>query len=154
MPFTMRETYVDCNPKDLSVGLILNGLTSDFAGFVNNYNMHNMGKRFSEIDALLIEYEKDKGKCKVDDKGKDKQVYIPKPKNPKPSAKEHPTKDDTCHYCKEQETTLKKLQQGGSFKVTDDDSFDDNCLSLFMRQDDKKPFLQIVIKRATDLLLE
>ncbi|GKA45588.1 retrotransposon protein, putative, ty1-copia subclass [Tanacetum coccineum] len=32
---------------------------------------------------------------------KDKQVYIPKPKNPKPSAKEHPTKDDTCHHCKE-----------------------------------------------------
>ncbi|GKA89427.1 retrotransposon protein, putative, ty1-copia subclass [Tanacetum coccineum] len=34
-------------------------------------------------------------------KGKDKQVYIPKPKNPKPSAKEHPAKDDTCHHCKE-----------------------------------------------------
>ncbi|GJZ53279.1 retrotransposon protein, putative, ty1-copia subclass [Tanacetum coccineum] len=31
----------------------------------------------------------------------DKQVYIPKPKNPKPSAKEHPAKDDTCHHCKE-----------------------------------------------------
>ncbi|GJY85936.1 retrovirus-related pol polyprotein from transposon TNT 1-94 [Tanacetum coccineum] len=34
-------------------------------------------------------------------KRKDKQVYIPKPKNPKPSAKEHPAKDDTCHHCKE-----------------------------------------------------
>ncbi|GJW18660.1 retrotransposon protein, putative, ty1-copia subclass [Tanacetum coccineum] len=33
--------------------------------------------------------------------GKDKQVYIPKPKNPKPTAKEHPAKDDTCHHCKE-----------------------------------------------------
>ncbi|GKA55089.1 retrotransposon protein, putative, ty1-copia subclass [Tanacetum coccineum] len=33
--------------------------------------------------------------------GKDKQVYIPEPKNPKPSAKEHPAKDDTCHHCKE-----------------------------------------------------
>ncbi|GKA30167.1 retrotransposon protein, putative, ty1-copia subclass [Tanacetum coccineum] len=32
---------------------------------------------------------------------KDKQVYISKPKNPKPSAKEHPAKDDTCHHCKE-----------------------------------------------------
>ncbi|GKE07500.1 zinc finger, CCHC-type containing protein [Tanacetum coccineum] len=39
---------------------------------------------------------KGKGKCK----GKDKS-YIPKPKNPKPSAKEHPAKDDTCHHCKE-----------------------------------------------------
>ncbi|GJU27996.1 hypothetical protein Tco_1166617, partial [Tanacetum coccineum] len=31
-------------PQDLSVGLILNGLTSEFAGFVRNYNMHNIGK--------------------------------------------------------------------------------------------------------------
>nr|GFA27832.1 hypothetical protein [Tanacetum cinerariifolium] len=42
-----------------------------------------------------------KGKGKANGKRKDKQVYIPKPKNPKPSAKEHPAKDDTCHYCKE-----------------------------------------------------
>ncbi|GKA53572.1 reverse transcriptase domain-containing protein [Tanacetum coccineum] len=42
---------------------------------------------------------KNKGKANV--KGKDKQVYIPKPKNPKPSAKEHPAKDDTCYHCKE-----------------------------------------------------
>ncbi|GKA52155.1 retrotransposon protein, putative, ty1-copia subclass [Tanacetum coccineum] len=33
-------------------------------------------------------------------KEKDKQVYIPKPKNPKLSAKYHPTKDDACHHCK------------------------------------------------------
>nr|GEX50909.1 hypothetical protein [Tanacetum cinerariifolium] len=32
---------------------------------------------------------------------KDKQVYIPKPKKPKPAAKENPAKDDTCHHCKE-----------------------------------------------------
>ncbi|GKB55022.1 retrotransposon protein, putative, ty1-copia subclass, partial [Tanacetum coccineum] len=41
-----------------SVGLILNGPISDFAGFVRNYNMHNMGKTIDEIHALLIEYEK------------------------------------------------------------------------------------------------
>ncbi|GKB56093.1 hypothetical protein Tco_0912279 [Tanacetum coccineum] len=40
------------------VGLILNGITSDFAGFVRNYNMHNMGKTVGELHALLIEYEK------------------------------------------------------------------------------------------------
>ncbi|GJU64843.1 retrotransposon protein, putative, ty1-copia subclass [Tanacetum coccineum] len=34
-------------------------------------------------------------------KGNDKQIYIPKPKNPKPSSKENPAKDDTCHQCKE-----------------------------------------------------
>ncbi|GJR43971.1 retrotransposon protein, putative, ty1-copia subclass [Tanacetum coccineum] len=44
---------------------------------------------------------KAKGKGKTNGKGKDKQVYILKSKNPKPSAKEHPAKDDTCHHCKE-----------------------------------------------------
>ncbi|GKE54551.1 zinc finger, CCHC-type containing protein, partial [Tanacetum coccineum] len=44
---------------------------------------------------------KAKGKDKANGKGKDKQVYIPKPKNHKPSAKEHLAKDDTCHHCKE-----------------------------------------------------
>ncbi|GJT23250.1 retrotransposon protein, putative, ty1-copia subclass [Tanacetum coccineum] len=116
-------------PQDLIVGLILNGLTKDFSGFVRNYNMHNMGKTVGELHAMLIEYEKGlpkkaetpqvmmikggkiqkankkslkvKGKGKANGKGKDKQVYIPKPKNPKPSAKEHPAKDDACHHCKE-----------------------------------------------------
>nr|GFA04976.1 hypothetical protein [Tanacetum cinerariifolium] len=116
-------------PQDLTVGLMLNGLTKDFAGFVRNYNVHNMEKTISELHAMLIEYEnslpkkaetpqvmmikggkiqkakkkslKAKGKCKANGKGNDKQVYIPKPKNPKPYAKEHPTKDDACHHCKE-----------------------------------------------------
>ncbi|GJQ95178.1 retrotransposon protein, putative, ty1-copia subclass [Tanacetum coccineum] len=44
---------------------------------------------------------KAKGNGKANGKGKDKQVYIPKPKNSKTSAKEHPAKDDTCHHCKE-----------------------------------------------------
>ncbi|GJU80226.1 retrotransposon protein, putative, ty1-copia subclass [Tanacetum coccineum] len=116
-------------PQDLTMGVILNDLTKDFAGFVRNYNMHNMGKTIGELHAMLIEYEKGlpkkaetpqvmmikggkiqkankkslkaKGKGKANGKGKDKQVYIPKPKNPKPSAKEHPAKDDACHHCKE-----------------------------------------------------
>nr|GEY23568.1 hypothetical protein [Tanacetum cinerariifolium] len=95
-------------PQDLSVGLILNGITSDIAGFVRNYNMHNIRKTIGEIHALLIEYEKGlpkktetpqvmiiksgkiqkankrwlktKGKGKANGKGKDKQCYIPKPK--------------------------------------------------------------------------
>nr|GEU75190.1 hypothetical protein [Tanacetum cinerariifolium] len=88
-------------PQDLSVGLILNDLTSDFARFVRNYNMYNMGKTVGELHVMLIEYEKGNGKGKANGKRKDKQVYIPKPKNPKPTAKEHPDKDDTCHHCKE-----------------------------------------------------
>nr|GEV77531.1 zinc finger, CCHC-type [Tanacetum cinerariifolium] len=123
---TSRSTDV---MVDLSVGLILNGLTSDFVGFVRNYNMHNMGKTIGEIHSLVIEYEKGlpkkaktpqvmairsgkiqkankkslkaKGSGKANGKGKDKKVYIPKPKNPKPSTKEHLAKDDTCHHYKE-----------------------------------------------------
>ncbi|GKF60991.1 hypothetical protein Tco_0177777 [Tanacetum coccineum] len=45
-------------PQDVTVGLILNGLTKSFVGFVSNYNMHNMGKKIDEIHAMLIEYEK------------------------------------------------------------------------------------------------
>ncbi|GJX44600.1 retrotransposon protein, putative, ty1-copia subclass [Tanacetum coccineum] len=60
-----------------------------------------MGKTVGELHAMLIEYEKGLPKKAETPQGKDKQVYIPKPKNPKPSAKEHPTKDDTCHHCKE-----------------------------------------------------
>ncbi|GJR24431.1 retrotransposon protein, putative, ty1-copia subclass [Tanacetum coccineum] len=116
-------------PQDITVGLILNGLTKDFVGFVRNYNMHNMGKTIGEIHAMLIEYEKGlpkkaetpqvmmikggkiqkankkslnaKGNNKVKGKGKDKKVYIPKPKNPKPTAMERPAKDDVCHHYKE-----------------------------------------------------
>ncbi|GJV92166.1 retrotransposon protein, putative, ty1-copia subclass [Tanacetum coccineum] len=89
-------------PRDLIVGLILNGLTKDFAGFVRNYNMHNMGKTIGgKIQKANKKSLKAKGKGKANGKGKDKQVYIPKPKNPKPSAKEHPAKDDASHHCKE-----------------------------------------------------
>ncbi|GJX39291.1 hypothetical protein Tco_0252594 [Tanacetum coccineum] len=44
-------------PQDLSIGLIMNGLTSDFSGFIRNYNMHNIGKTIGELHALLVEYE-------------------------------------------------------------------------------------------------
>ncbi|GKG41069.1 hypothetical protein Tco_0470281 [Tanacetum coccineum] len=45
-------------PQDLSVGLILNGLTSDFVGFLKNHNKHNMGRTIDKLHALLIEYER------------------------------------------------------------------------------------------------
>ncbi|GJV61710.1 hypothetical protein Tco_1467810 [Tanacetum coccineum] len=88
-------------PQDISVGLILNELTSDFARFVRNYNMHNMGKTIGELHKANKKSLKAKGNGKANGNGKDKQVYITKPKNLKPSAKEHPAKDDTCHHCKE-----------------------------------------------------
>ncbi|GJX11135.1 retrotransposon protein, putative, ty1-copia subclass [Tanacetum coccineum] len=85
-------------PRDLSVGLIMNGLTSDFAGFAATPQvMAIQGGRIQKSNKKSLNA---KGKGKVKGKGKHKS-YIPKPKNPKPSAKEHPTKDDTCHHCKE-----------------------------------------------------
>ncbi|GKA00827.1 retrotransposon protein, putative, ty1-copia subclass [Tanacetum coccineum] len=93
------------------------------AGVERNYNMHNMGKTVGELHAMLIEYEKglpkkaetpqvimiksgkiqkaNKKSLNAKGKGKDKKDYIPKPKNPKPTAMERPTKDDACHQCKE-----------------------------------------------------
>nr|GEU30508.1 hypothetical protein [Tanacetum cinerariifolium] len=88
-------------PQDLSVGLIMKGLTSDFAEFIRNYNMHNMGKI---IGGRIQKANKKSLNAKGKDKGKGKgngKSYIPKPKKSKPSAKEHPTKDDTCHHYKE-----------------------------------------------------
>ncbi|GJU01149.1 retrotransposon protein, putative, ty1-copia subclass [Tanacetum coccineum] len=70
-------------PQDISVGLILNGLTSDFAGFVKNYIMHNMGKTIGELHALLIEYEK----------GLPKKAATPQVMAIQSGC--------TCHHCKE-----------------------------------------------------
>ncbi|GJZ34440.1 retrotransposon protein, putative, ty1-copia subclass [Tanacetum coccineum] len=91
-------------PQDLIVGLILNGLTKDFAGFglpLKAETPQVMMIKGCKIQKAKKKLLKAKGKGKANGKGNDKQVYIPKPKNPKPSAKEHPTKDDTCHHCKE-----------------------------------------------------
>nr|GEW11242.1 hypothetical protein [Tanacetum cinerariifolium] len=81
-----RLSYV--LPQDIIVGLILNVLTKDFAGFVRNYNMHNMGKTIGELHAMLIEYEKGLPK-------KDETPQIMMIKG------EHHAKDDACHHCKE-----------------------------------------------------
>ncbi|GKE92264.1 zinc finger, CCHC-type containing protein, partial [Tanacetum coccineum] len=86
-------------PQDLTVGLILNSLTKDFAGFAETPQV--MMIKSGKIQKANKKSLKAKGKSKANGKGKDKQVYIPKPKNPKPTTKEHPTKDDTCHHCKE-----------------------------------------------------
>ncbi|GKF17099.1 retrovirus-related pol polyprotein from transposon TNT 1-94, partial [Tanacetum coccineum] len=85
-------------PQDILVGLILNGLTKDFVGFVRNYNMHNMGKTIGEIHAMLIEYEKGLPKKAETPQAREKIrriIYH------KPTAMERPAKDDACHHCKE-----------------------------------------------------
>ncbi|GJX31309.1 retrotransposon protein, putative, ty1-copia subclass [Tanacetum coccineum] len=131
--------------QDINVSLILNDLTSDVVGFVRNYNMHNMGKTIGELHAILIEYEKSlpkkaatpqvlaiqggriqksnkksqnaKGKGKGKGKGKDKLVYTPKPKNPKPSAKEHPTKDYGISVSKNNILYFNAIPRDGIYEI-------------------------------------
>ncbi|GJZ32695.1 hypothetical protein Tco_0578131 [Tanacetum coccineum] len=45
-------------PKELGVSLILNSLNKDYDQFVQNYNMHSMGKTLAELHAMLKLYEK------------------------------------------------------------------------------------------------
>ncbi|GJZ13892.1 hypothetical protein Tco_0549122 [Tanacetum coccineum] len=45
-------------PKELSVSLILNSLNKDYDQFVQNYNMHSMGKAIAELHAMLKPHEK------------------------------------------------------------------------------------------------
>nr|GFA22039.1 hypothetical protein [Tanacetum cinerariifolium] len=103
--FDLIKTFHDCKQEegksDLSVGLILNGPTSDLVGFVRNYNMHNMGKTIGgRIQKVNKKSQNAKGKGNGKGKRKDKS-YIPRPKHLKPNVKEHPTKNDVCHHCKE-----------------------------------------------------
>ncbi|GJV48937.1 retrovirus-related pol polyprotein from transposon TNT 1-94 [Tanacetum coccineum] len=154
-------------PQDISVGLILNGLTSDFTGFVRNYNMHNMGKTVDELHALLIEYEKGlpkkaatpqvmaiqggriqkaneksqnaKGKGKGKGKGKDKsQAQL---------RFYYLCHRRLAHISKKR---IEKLQDDGLLKSTDEESFD-KCVYCLSGKMTRKPFPHRT-ERATDLL--
>nr|GEV22493.1 hypothetical protein [Tanacetum cinerariifolium] len=115
----------------LHVSLILIGLRKEFDGFVQNYNIHSMGKIINELHAMLKLHEQTlpkknapalhairAGKVQKVNKhkksqpqmaargqnhGKEKnmQAYAPKPKIPPPPKREDPTKDSICHECSE-----------------------------------------------------
>ncbi|GJT68730.1 zinc finger, CCHC-type containing protein [Tanacetum coccineum] len=85
-------------PNELGVSLILNSLNKDYDQFVQNYNMHNMGKTIAELLAML---KLNKKRAKGKDKGKNKLAYAPKPKISPPPKRDNPTKDSVCHHCKE-----------------------------------------------------
>ncbi|GJR33425.1 hypothetical protein Tco_1109657 [Tanacetum coccineum] len=96
--------------------------------FVQNYNMHSMGKTVNEFHVMLnlheqtlpkrdasalhairagkVQKKKKKNKkpqlaAKGNNKGKGKSnlAYAPKPKIPPPPKKEDPAKDSVCHHC-------------------------------------------------------
>ncbi|GKA43911.1 zinc finger, CCHC-type containing protein [Tanacetum coccineum] len=80
-------------PNELGVSLILNFLNKDYDLFVQNYNMHNMGKTTSELHAML----------KLHEKGILKKAETPaaRPKILPPPKRENSAKDYVCHHCKE-----------------------------------------------------
>ncbi|GJW50471.1 zinc finger, CCHC-type containing protein [Tanacetum coccineum] len=115
----------------LAVSLILIGLRKEFDGFVQNYNMHNLGKTINELHAMLKLQEQTlpknntpalhairAGKVQKGNKhkklqpqmaargqnqrkGKNKLSYAPKPKISLPPKRENLAKDSICHKCGE-----------------------------------------------------
>ncbi|GKC35655.1 zinc finger, CCHC-type containing protein, partial [Tanacetum coccineum] len=101
----------------LAVSLILISLSKEYDGFVQNYNMHSMGKTMNELHAMLKLHEKmlskkdataalhairaGKRKAKMGYAPVPAPSYVPKPKNPPPPKKENPAKDAICHQCGE-----------------------------------------------------
>nr|GEW91686.1 retrotransposon protein, putative, Ty1-copia subclass [Tanacetum cinerariifolium] len=113
----------------LGVSLILIGLHKECDGFVQNYNMHSMGKIVNELHAMLKLYEQTlpknntpalntirAGKVQKGNKhkklqsqttargqnhgkGTNKQAYAPKPKIPPLPKREDPAKDLIYHEC-------------------------------------------------------
>nr|GEV28362.1 retrotransposon protein, putative, Ty1-copia subclass [Tanacetum cinerariifolium] len=115
----------------LGMSLILISLRKEFDGFVQNYNMHSMGKTINELHAMLKLHEQtltknnapalhvirsgkvQKGNKKHkpqpqlaargqnQGKGKNKLAYAPKPKIPPPPKREDPAKNLVCHQCED-----------------------------------------------------
>ncbi|GJW04149.1 zinc finger, CCHC-type containing protein [Tanacetum coccineum] len=112
-------------PNELGVSLILNSLNKDYDQFVQNYNMHSMGKTIAELHVMLKLHKKgipkkvetpivlaiQEGKIQNDkkkpqgakgkDKGKTKLAYAPKPMIPPPPKRDNLAKDSICHHCNE-----------------------------------------------------
>nr|GEV51777.1 hypothetical protein [Tanacetum cinerariifolium] len=115
----------------LGVSLILIGLRKEFDGFVQNYNMHSLGKIINELHSMLKLHEQTRPKDNASalhairagkvqkvhkhkksqpqmaargqnhGKGENKLTYAPKPKIPPPPKREDPAKDSIFHKCGE-----------------------------------------------------
>ncbi|GKE38868.1 zinc finger, CCHC-type containing protein, partial [Tanacetum coccineum] len=94
-------------PNELSVSLILSSLNKDYDQFVQNYNMHNIGKTIAELHVMLKIHEKcipKKAKSPAVlaiREGKNKLAYAPNPKIPPSPKRDNMAKDSVCHHCKE-----------------------------------------------------
>nr|GEX66894.1 hypothetical protein [Tanacetum cinerariifolium] len=127
MPSNKRPMEMLCYAmlNELGASLIFNSLNKDYDQFVQNYNMHNIGKTIAELHAMLKLYEKGiqkkaetlvvlairEGKIQKDkknregkkgkDKGNNKLTYDPKPKILWLRKRDNPIKESICHDCKE-----------------------------------------------------
>nr|GEX45617.1 hypothetical protein [Tanacetum cinerariifolium] len=125
---TVREFHT-C--KQAEVSLILVSLNKDFDSFMQNYNMHGIGKTVNELHAMLKLHEESLPKKDANPalhairagrvqknqkykpykaakeghgKGKGKMgnaSFATKPKTPPPPKKDNPAKDVVCHQCGE-----------------------------------------------------
>ncbi|GKA93300.1 hypothetical protein Tco_0815286 [Tanacetum coccineum] len=141
-------------PNELGVSLILNSLNKDYDQFIQNYNMHSLGKTIAELHAMLKLHEKGipkkaethavltirEGKiqknkrkprgAKGKDKGKNKLAYSPKPKISPPPKRDNSEKDSKC---------IDKLQRDGILQSTHDESLE-KSKSCIIGKMARKPF--------------
>ncbi|GJZ36956.1 hypothetical protein Tco_0583147 [Tanacetum coccineum] len=92
----------------LAVSLILIGLHKEFDGFVQNYNMHSMGKTVNELHDMLKHHEQTLPKNNAlalhairAGKEENKLAYALKLKIPPPLKREDSANDSICHECGE-----------------------------------------------------
>ncbi|GKB09994.1 retrotransposon protein, putative, ty1-copia subclass [Tanacetum coccineum] len=150
-------------PQDLTVSLILNGLTKYFARFVRNYNMHNMGKTIGELHAMLIEHEKGLSLAELLKKRSKLALLVLQGFREARKLKQGAlyftrrakhNLDFTylwhCRLAHISKKRIEKLQQEGLLKSTDDESFD-QCVSCLSGKMTRKSFPHRP-ERATDLL--
>ncbi|GJY47095.1 hypothetical protein Tco_0436158 [Tanacetum coccineum] len=83
-------------PNELGVSLILNSLNKDYDQFVQNYNMHSMGKTLAELHAMLKLHEK--GILK---KAETPTVLAIREGKIQKDKKKLLAKDSICHHYKE-----------------------------------------------------
>nr|GEV11765.1 hypothetical protein [Tanacetum cinerariifolium] len=83
----------------LGVSLVLIGLRKEYDGFVQNYNMHSIGKTVNELHAMLKLHEQTLPKNNAPALHAIQAAYASKPKTPPPPKREDPAKDSICHEC-------------------------------------------------------
>nr|GEY52467.1 hypothetical protein [Tanacetum cinerariifolium] len=139
--------------QNLSVSFILVSLRKEYDSFVQNYNMHSIGKTEGSIKTKKKKSHKaakgnqGKGKAEMGYAPMEAPPFSPKPKNPSTPKKDNPAKDAICHQCgvvghwrrncpiyllelmkkkklSQGASTLEKLQHDGLLDSTDIKSFE------------------------------